>query len=281
MSPRLKWACAVVWSLAVIGVLCMAYGYYIEPYWLEVTHVKIANAKLPPSARPIRIVHISDLHCDPKVRLEERLVDVVAELRPDLIAFTGDAANSRAGVPNFRRCLSRLAQLAPTFVVTGNWDARGRGDSNAFAGTGATELDGDIVKLDIGDTTVCLAGIGFARHPSAAKVLDSLDGDVFTIFLYHTPGLIYDIARGNVDLYLAGHTHGGQVALPFYGAMITLSRFGKRFEAGLYRVDNTDMYVNRGIGMEGGHAPRVRFFARPEVTLIEVVPIPAEAAGPT
>jgi predicted MPP superfamily phosphohydrolase len=73
-----------------------------------------------------------------------------------------------------------------------------------------------------------------------------------------------------IDLYLAGHTHGGQVALPFYGALITLSKTGKKYESGLHHLSNTYMYTNRGIGMEGGKAPRVRFCARPEVTVIDI-----------
>ena len=60
--------------------------------------------------------------------------------------------------------------------------------------------------------------------------------------------------------------------MPFYGALVTLSRFGKRFESGLHRVGSTALYVNRGIGMEGGNAPRVRFMARPEITILEVAP---------
>jgi len=75
-----------------------------------------------------------------------------------------------------------------------------------------------------------------------------------------------------VDLYCAGHTHGGQVALPFYGALVTFSKYGKRFETGLYRVGETRLYVSRGIGMEGGKIPRVRFCSRPEVTVIEIHP---------
>ena len=62
------------------------------------------------------------------------------------------------------------------------------------------------------------------------------------------------------------------MALPLYGALLTLSKFGKRYEAGLYREGATTLYVNRGIGMEGGPAPRVRFWARPEVTVIEIAP---------
>jgi predicted MPP superfamily phosphohydrolase len=90
--------------------------------------------------------------------------------------------------------------------------------------------------------------------------------------LYHKPDLVPEISARRFDLYLTGHTHGGQVALPVYGALITLSKFGKRYESGLYREGETAIYVNRGIGMEGGAAPRVRFCAKPELTVIELRP---------
>ena len=74
-----------------------------------------------------------------------------------------------------------------------------------------------------------------------------------------------------VDLFLCGHTHGGQVRLPFWGAVITLSKYHKRFESGLYDFEGVPMYVNRGVGCEGGSAPRVRFLCRPEVAVIDLV----------
>ncbi len=80
--------------------------------------------------------------------------------------------------------------------------------------------------------------------------------------------------------YLAGHTHGGQIALPFYGALMTLSRYGKRFEGGLYQVGPTPLHVRRGIGMEGGWVPRVRFCARPEMTVLELTGNPPGSAAP-
>src|SRR4030095_12196171 len=88
----------------------------------------------------------------------------------------------------------------------------------------------------------------------------------------HYPDLIKEVASLKVDLYCAGHTHGGQVALPLYGALITFSKYGKQYEAGLYHEGETWLYVNRGVGCEGGNAPRVRSWARPEVTVIEVSP---------
>jgi predicted MPP superfamily phosphohydrolase len=93
----------------------------------------------------------------------------------------------------------------------------------------------------------------------------------FTILLQHSPDLMADAVRERFDLYLAGHTHGGQIALPFYGALITYSRYGKKYEAGLYHEGSTTLYVNRGIGFAHQPMPEARFLARPEVTVIELL----------
>jgi predicted MPP superfamily phosphohydrolase len=88
--------------------------------------------------------------------------------------------------------------------------------------------------------------------------------------LYHTPDLIETASELGVDLYLAGHTHGGQVRLPWLGAIFTASRYGKRYEMGSYRVGRTQLYVSRGIGMEGLGTPRVRFLCPPEIVELEL-----------
>ena len=74
-----------------------------------------------------------------------------------------------------------------------------------------------------------------------------------------------------VDLYLAGHTHGGQLRLPVFGALVTASSFGKRYEMGAYREGRTVLYVSRGIGLEGLGLPRARFLSPPEITLFTLV----------
>ncbi len=91
-----------------------------------------------------------------------------------------------------------------------------------------------------------------------------------TVLLNHTPDLIEAAARQRLDLYVAGHTHGGQIRLPGYGALVTFSAYGKRYEAGYYRMAATNLYVSRGLGMEGsGNAPRVRFLCSPEIVVLE------------
>ena len=97
---------------ALIGSLCMVYAYTVEPYWPQVTHVRLTSAKL---RTPLRIVHISDLHSEGKIRLEKRLPELIQAEHPDLIAFTGDTVVNREGVPLAREVLTRLAAIAPTY----------------------------------------------------------------------------------------------------------------------------------------------------------------------
>jgi predicted MPP superfamily phosphohydrolase len=129
------------------------------------------------------------------------------------------------------------------------------------------------VRLDlVAGTPIWVAGVPYDAENQTEQALAPIPEVDFSILLYHTPDEIEAVAGRGVDLYCAGHIHGGQIALPFYGALVTLSKHGKRFEAGLYHVGKTSLYVNRGIGMEGGRMPRVRFCSRPEVTVIEVGP---------
>ena len=265
------WAERASLALAFAGLLCFAYGYFVEPYWPEVTRVRVESPKLRGATRPVRVVHISDLHCDPQPRLEERLPGIIAGERPDLIVFTGDSLNSPAGLPVLRALLPRLAQIAPTFAVRGNWDTWYWGREELFGGTGVRELNGEAVRVEAAGTSIWVAGAPVGGPEKIDAALDAAPPDAFRLFLYHYPDEILEVARGaRADLYCAGHTHGGQVAMPLYGALITLSKFGKKYESGLHREGETWLYVNRGVGMEGGIAPRVRFFARPEVTVIEL-----------
>jgi len=267
--------CALL--LAALGVACVAYGYWIEPYWPAVTRTQIPSARLPGGSPPLRIVHISDVHSDPAPRLEERLPGLIAAEKPDIIVYTGDSINAPAALPVFRRLMKRLAGIAPTFAVRGNWDAWYWHDVDLFGGSGVHELDGRAESVRFGDRRVWLAGVAVGHEGLAAAALGDVPAGDLTILLYHYPypDVVPADRAAAVDLLCAGHTHGGQVALPLYGAIITLSKYGKKYESGLYRAGPMWMYVNRGIGLEGGSAPRVRFWARPEITVIDIVPEPA------
>jgi predicted MPP superfamily phosphohydrolase len=268
--PLRGWSRAVL-GAAAMGLACVAYGHYLEPYWLKVEHVRVVSAKLPRGTRPVRLVQISDLHCDAEARLEEKLPEVIAAERPDLIVFSGDAVNDFHSIPRFQELMRRLNRIAPTFAVRGNWDYF-REVMGIFDGTGVTVLEGLASRVRVGEASVVISGLGANSPESVAYAFFGTPKEELRIFVHHFPDRIQEVAEEGVDLYLAGHTHGGQVALPVYGALVTYSRYDKQYEAGLYHVQATWLYVNRGIGMEGGRAPRVRFWARPEVTVIELAP---------
>jgi predicted MPP superfamily phosphohydrolase len=271
LSPFAVWEKALL-CLAVCGVFISAYGHYVEPYWVEVTRVKLQSAKLANFSRPIRIVQISDLHCDPVRRAESQLPQIISQQKPDIIVFTGDAINSKEGLKIFRSCIGDVSKIAPTFAVQGNHDSRCWNDLPLFKNTNVVDLNGTAQKVDIAGQQIYVAGVAFDSEKLVKKALKTIPPGAFTLFLYHSPDLIHDLAKHPIDLVCAGHTHGGQVCIPGYGAIVTQSKFGKRFESGLYKVENSWLYVNRGIGMEGGLDPRVRFLARPEVTVIELEP---------
>jgi predicted MPP superfamily phosphohydrolase len=259
----------VVHVLALVGLVCYCYGYFVEPYSVQVNRMTIATDKLKDTS--FTVVQISDMHCDTKMRNEEKLVRIVNEIAPDVIVFTGDAINSEKAGGLFRKTMKSLDAKVAKLAVRGNWFERIE-SSEMFEGTGFRVLEKKSVNLEKDGETINVAGLNFWDLQSGKYLLRYNDPDKFNIFLYHTPDLVEDIASSNVDLYLAGHTHGGQVCLPFYGAILTFSKFGKKYEAGRYKVGDTELYVNRGLGMEGGKAPRVRFFARPEIAVFDIVP---------
>jgi predicted MPP superfamily phosphohydrolase len=127
------------------------------------------------------------------------------------------------------------------------------------------EVDGRALYL------VGVANLGLERDRESLETLMSqAPADAWSILMYHTPDLVATAAELGVDLYLAGHTHGGQVRLPWFGAILTASKYGKRYEAGPYQVGATQLYVSRGLGMEGLGAPRVRFLCQPEIVVLEL-----------
>ena len=261
-AERIIAAAAALGAAVELG--CFLYGVLIEANRLDVQRIQVTTSKLKPGEK-LLVAHISDLHVDRQSPALDKLVAAVREAKPDLVIFTGDSINSEAGVEVFRRTMRQLDAPLGRYAVKGNHDVWYWSDVDVFGGGAAVELDARI-PLNVGPLQLC-----GARHGGSAVLHDCLraaDPGRVTLAAYHTPDLIEDPSP-RPDLYLAGHTHGGQVRVPFYGAVITLAYHGKKYEMGRYEVQGTTLYVNRGIGFEP-HAPRVRFLAPPELTLIEL-----------
>jgi predicted MPP superfamily phosphohydrolase len=259
----------IIHFLALLGAACFLYGYFIERYWIEIKTVEISTPKIH---QPVRLVQISDPHCDNKPGNEMKLVEIINGLNPDVIVFTGDIANTKKGLNRFKEIARQLDAKLGKFAVRGNLDIDRWKDTDIFRKTGFVELDGNSVEITKDGDKICISGTAFYNEKNVVDMLKKLPADAFSIFLHHSPDLIEDLNGAGADLYLAGHTHGGQIALPFYGAVITLSKFGKKYESGEYKVGDTVLYVNRGLGLAAGLNLKLRFLARPEITVFDLKP---------
>jgi predicted MPP superfamily phosphohydrolase len=251
----------------------MAYG-LIEPYPIEVKNVEIISKDVPASFDGKKIVYISDIHYGPYFS-GDRVRSLVAEinnLNPDLILLGGDYIDTEK--VDMAPCFAELKNLkAPLGVygVLGNHDHWGRAEQTreGLIAAGITPLDNTAVWINSGDGRIKLGGVGDLWHDS--QNLTPTVGDVsvndYVILLSHNPDYAEKIKTDKVDLVLSGHTHGGQIT--FFGlfAPYTNTRYGQKYVSGLVEAPHTLVYVTKGVGTT---SIPVRFFARPEITVLEL-----------
>lgn len=135
---------------------------------------------------------------------------------------------------------------------------------------GVRVLNGTHEVKTVGGARLCIAGLVSGAEWQMAKVLQKLPRETFNVVLYHHPQGFPETWNTPADLMLAGHTHGGQIRLPVYGALVTLDRYGKRWESGFFDEHGVKLIVSRGLGCEP-HTPEVRFLCPPEVVVIDLI----------
>jgi predicted MPP superfamily phosphohydrolase len=271
-------------ALAVQGALLAVslYATWIEPFRLRVTYQTLVSPRLSPEGQPIRLLHLGDLHIERLTRREAEVQRLIDELAPDLILFSGDFVNlsyqhDALSAKHIREVVGRWHARLGVYCVSGTPLVETSEDVERFVeGTRLRWLRDEVVSIDVdgsGGQQLKLLGLDGAmwredtlpRLHATARELSGENG--LRVLLYHTPDVAPEAAELGFDMYLCGHTHGGQLRLPLYGAIVTASEFGKRFEMGRYQVGQMALYVTRGLGMEGGAAPRARFLCPPEMTL--------------
>lgn len=277
-SPLIASTLLLVGHLAITGyVLDSMWG---APFRIGVTRLSYRSPKLDEKP-PLRIAHLTDLHVERLTRREEKILDLLDELRPDLIVYTGDLisfsyvedAMARA---ECRALMSKLHAPLGVFAVPGTplVDTETVLES-VLGGLENVHLLRDSVLSLPGYPALSIIGLNCTHDPARdgarlAELARDLPPSSYTLLLYHAPDLMPEAAQAGIDLVLCGHTHGGQIRLPAFGAIFTSSIYWKRYEMGEYREGNTAMYVSRGIGMEGKGVPRMRFLCEPEITLIDL-----------
>ena len=254
-------------------------AYVVEPLLVETTHLSLASEHLDPAAPPVRIVHLTDTHIERISYRERAVVKKVNALQPDIVVFTGDYINTSyhgdtTAHEQFRKFVGQIDAPYGIYATRGTVEPSPGYMSSLIEGTNIVWLEQEAVTVDVRGQKITLVGANCEHNQGdVARLNQAMEGvpeDSFTLLLFHSPDLIREAAIHGIDLYLGGHTHGGQLRLPFYGAIVTASKYGKQYEAGLYQEGATTMYISRGIGFEGSVMPRARFLCRPEIVSIEL-----------
>lgn len=279
-------------AAGVIGVLCVAYGVTVERTWFRAARYRLEL--LPPDApAPLSILHLSDIHFLRSDRAKRRFMASLP--RADICVLTGDIVGepeaAEAAVAALRPVRGRLASwfvlgsndyFAPqplNYAAYFTWRRHRhrdgiRGRSEALVAQ--LEADGWIHlknrKMSFASDGVRLEVVGMddphiERHD--LRVAPRRDPDSLGLAIVHSPEPVPELAGLGYDLILTGHTHGGQVRLPFIGALVTNSTIPTRLCMGLSRLGGTLLHVSPGLGTSK-YAP-FRFLCRPEATTIELV----------
>lgn len=248
---------------------------------LEVVNRTICIDRLPEAFHGFRIAQISDIHLEEYtepwfLRLALQRINA---LSPDLVLLTGDFVSMDPLAHNVAlRAAETCAALLPLLTCPHRYAALGNHDdvvggpfvTEALESHGTPVLVNRYIPLERGNQRIWLAGIDDpgAGFPRLDRALPPATGKEPTLLMCHAPDFVDTIVRDSrgafVDLVLSGHTHGGQIRLPFVGPIV-LPPLGQKYVEGLFRFGKTQLYVNRGLGTVG--LP-FRFNCRPELTLL-------------
>ena len=254
-------------TLALVGFDAFIW----EPSQLQINKVEISSSKVK---APLTIAVLADIQSDDIGAYERAALEATVALAPDLILLPGDYVQAKdlAGYEDnmgrLNRMIKEVGLGAPlgAFAVPGNVDTIGTWPQ-IFAGTSVTTTT--VSRSFALNPDLSITGLTLADSFNVDLKVEEQPG--FHIVVGHAP----DFSMGQVqaDLMVAGHTHGGQVQLPFFGPLLTLSKVPRDWAHGLTALsEDRNLVVSRGVGLERGLAPRLRFNCRPELVLIRVLP---------
>lgn len=262
-----------------------AYGYAsgVEPLWVDYSEVSMDLRGAHDDLSGLRLIQLSDLHCSRQVPYEFLAEHCArcSEADADVIVITGDFCTEarRRELPSVRKLMETLRARLGVYAVLGNHDyavfsagrrrrrmrSRSRADElvRVLEDGGVRVLRNEGVTLARGAGRLRLVGVDdvWAGRDDVAGSFSANEGDLPCIAMIHNPDAIFQFGNTPAQWVLSGHTHGGQVCVPFFGPPILPVRH-RQFSAGLYEVGDVNLYVNRGLG----YVRRIRFNCRPEIT---------------
>lgn len=265
-------------SFLLLLILAGVWIFLVEPNWIKREKLNLNLEKeLPPSLKELRFVQLSDLHPKRFGHLEEKVLKILREIKPDFIFITGDIVDQLTrDFENCQRFWQKLSQIAPgrTFVVLGNHEHRNPYFPklvSLFEKSGFKVLNNQAEKISLGADSFWLIGVDdpHSGFDELEKTMKGVASEDLKILLAHSPEIFQKLKKidQKVDLVLTGHTHGGQINIPGLVNLVLPLKYDKKYKRGLFREKEIYLYVNRGVGTT---VLPLRFNAFPEITLIKL-----------
>jgi predicted MPP superfamily phosphohydrolase len=272
--------------IGMAAILPFAALIFLGGNWLQATAYEILSSRIPASFDGYCIAQVSDLHKQLFGKHQFRLTRAIRNARPDLIAITGDLTYLGSwNAEDIEDLARQLKDIAPVYFVSGNHDVL-HGDFQKLLShlesSGIRILEGETTRISRGAESIAVAGIAdprvfrqqggkgrtIDRWKSALASLRENLGDRYSVLLSHRPEHFALYASLGFDLVLSGHAHGGQIRLPFVGALYAPDQgWLPRYASGVHVSGGTRMIVSRGLG--NSWFP-IRFLNRPELVVVRL-----------
>lgn len=231
---------------------------------IEITYVEYINDKLPKSFDNFSICQVSDLHNAEFGKNQHLLIEKINNLKPDIVVITGDIIDrNKYNLKNVMNFIDGIKDIAPIYYVPGNHEAGIKNYEdikNKLINNGVYVLDNTYDTITINNESIKILGVidpNFYPRDLPNEISNVIDTIMFNlendknfkILLSHRPELFETYAKKNIDLVLTGHAHGGQIRIPFLGGIIAPNQgLFPKYDSGLFKKNNTTMYVSRGMG---------------------------------
>ena len=256
----------------LIAFALAAWGVFVRRRWVITRELDVVIPGLPQAFDGYRVAQLSDLHLGGLTppRWGDAWARLTNSAAPDLVAVTGDLVSSGTDFHgDIARVVGSLQAADGVYVAMGNHDYFGDGEPlvSLLRERGVTVLrnEGRVVTRNGADIFVAGVDDTWTRRADLRRTLAQRGETACTLLLAHDPDLFPLAARHGVSLVLSGHTHGGQVALPFFPELLGLGKLAHRFHLGLYREGDSRLYVHAGLGTTG---PPIRVGVAPEIAIL-------------
>ena len=271
------------WLSLLIGLALLLYFFHFQNNSIVTSEYTISSDKVPHNFNGFKIVQLSDLHSKSFGNDQSDLVNKVKKSQADLILFTGDLIDSnRYNEESSLILMEKLVEIAPVYYVTGNhewWSGQFNTLEDQLKNIGVHVMRNTSEEMTIETDSIQMIGMddpanGKESDGERSKIEENMtksiekikEDDDFQILLSHRPELLSLYSEYEFDVVFSGHAHGGQFRLPFVGGLIAPDQgLFPKYTSGKYKLDNTTMIVNRGLG---NSIIPIRIFNRPEIVVV-------------